>query len=53
MRELALALLDDDHGINATAWSMLRDLLIDDEQNDIIDAIKCQDNRVYIPENTL
>lgn len=50
MRELALALLDDDSGINEKAWFLLRKALNDEGNNaDIISAVKCQDGRYYLP----
>jgi hypothetical protein len=49
LRNFALALLDDEQGINSEAWDTLRDLLYDDEQNDIVEAVQSQDGRFYLP----
>lgn len=51
MRELAIALLDDSHGIHNRAWPLLRDLMIEDGKcNDIINSVKFVENRVFLPE---
>ena len=50
LRNFAFALLDDEHGIKAEAYDILLDLLFDDDQNDIIDAVKSQNGRYYLPE---
>ena len=50
MRKLAIALLDDDDGINSDAWDILRLILIGEGHDDIIDAVKAQDGRFYLPE---
>lgn len=52
MRSLALALLDDDQGINLQAWKILRDILEDEGDTDIIEAVKIQDDRVYLPSDS-
>lgn len=54
MRELIIALLDDEHGISYHAWQLLVNVVLESgEENfdDIADAVKMQDNRVYLPEN--
>lgn len=49
LRNFAIALLDDEHGINSEAWDSLRDMLDDNEDNDILDAVKCTEGRYYLP----
>ena len=39
-RNLALLLLDDEYGINRQAWKLLADLLEDNGDNDVIDAVQ-------------
>ena len=51
MRALALALLDDEYGINADAWELLEQALEADNDYDIIKAVKVQDGRWYLPES--
>ena len=51
LRNFALALLDDEHGINGEAWDSLSDMLIDDEQEDIVDATKATEGRYFLPED--
>lgn len=53
LRQLALELLDDDQGINSRAWKTLSDMLYDDEQNDIIDAVKETEGRIYLTSNAV
>lgn len=40
LRQFAFALLEDEFGINREVWDTLRDLLDDDNQNDIIDKVQ-------------
>ena len=49
MRELALALLNDEHGVNKVAWKILIDLLVKEKHKDILNAVKVQDERWYLP----
>ena len=51
MRELAIALLNDEHGINNTAWKIISDFLYELGSHDILDAVKCTEERYYLPEN--
>lgn len=56
MRDFAIALLDDEHGIRMAAWKFLRDVLIEEGgheggNDDILDAVKCTEGRVYLPES--
>lgn len=53
LRLFALLLLDDEHGINGESWDILRDFLYDDDQNDILDAVKAQDGRFYLPDEAM
>ena len=52
MRELAIALLDDDHGINANAWQMLSAALKEEGGNDdILNAVDATGmDRFYLPK---
>lgn len=53
IRDLALVLLDDDDGISTPAWETLKQMLEDDPEvwnEDIIEAIKVQDGRWYLPK---
>lgn len=50
MRKLAIALLDDDHGIGETAWTLLREALTEEGGNDdILDAVDAVDGRFFLP----
>ena len=49
LRNFALALLDDEHGINKEAFDSLSDMLSDDDQDDIVDAVKASEGRFYLP----
>ena len=53
LRNFAIDLLDDDHGINRTAWETLSDMLYDADENDIVDAVSAQDGRFYLPEDVV
>lgn len=53
MRELAITLLNDDHGINVNAWHILRDLLIEEGHEDIVDAVKATEGRFYLTETAV
>ena len=51
MRELAIALLEDEQGINSHAWDVLSMLLeADDGNDDIFNAVKATEGRWYLPE---
>lgn len=50
LRNFALALLDDEHGINKEAFDCLSDMLYDDEQEDVIDAVDATEGRFYLTE---
>lgn len=51
LRELALELLDDEHGITQDAWAVLFDLLAVKPHNDIINAVTGSEGRVYLPKD--
>jgi len=54
IRKLAIALLDDNEGINERAWNILQELLEESNQNqDLIGAVKSTDGRFYIPATTI
>lgn len=48
LRNLALAILDDEHGINSQAWETLADMLDDDGQSDIVEAVRATEGRFYL-----
>ena len=48
LRNLAIDLLDDEHGINSQAWKILADMLYDTDAIDILDAVEATDGRYYI-----
>lgn len=50
LRELALELLDDEHGISSDAWNVLYSALVEAGHNDIIQAVDGCDGRVYLSE---
>jgi len=53
LRELALELLDDPHGISQDAWVVLYALFeaSDEDCDDIAKALKGTEGRVYLREN--
>jgi hypothetical protein len=51
LRELAIALLNDDMGVSEKAWTILRAALEDAEMEDIIKAVDASDNRYYLPND--
>lgn len=51
LRELALEVLDDEHGITQDAWAVLYALLEEQgEHEDIAKAVDGCEGRVYLPE---
>jgi hypothetical protein len=52
LRNFAFALLDDEYGINGEAWESLHQMLEDDDQEDIIDAVKATEGRYYLTAET-
>jgi len=48
LRSFAIDLLDDEYGINRTSYKVLSDMLYDDDQQDIVDAVKESDSRFYL-----
>ena len=51
LHQLALALLDDDHGINEKAWQILCTILIDNDCGSILNQVRGTEGRYYIDEN--
>lgn len=57
MTELAIALLDDPHGISIKAWHMLEPVLAELEEagsptaTRILECVRAVEGRVYLPEN--
>lgn len=52
IRGLAIALLDDDHGISMKAWEILIQMLsLSQNHQDIINAVEIQDDRVYLSKD--
>lgn len=49
LRNFALDLLDDEYGINKQAFNSLADMLYDDDQEDITNAVDATEGRFYIP----
>ena len=47
-RNLALDLLDDEDGVNQTAWNTLSDMLDDNGDNDITEAVRSVNGRYYL-----
>ncbi len=52
VRNLALDLLDDEHGINRQAYKSLADWLDDEGCSDIVDAVDACEGRYYIAAET-
>ena len=50
IRDLALALLDDEDGINEDAYNLLAALLHESGNQDILDAVEANHNRYWIGE---
>lgn len=50
IRDLAIAVLDDDNGIPSTAWELLEPLLRVNQDFDILQAVRATDNRWYLKE---
>jgi len=52
LRQLAIALLNDDEGINWGAFEILSAMLQEQKDcQDILDAIRVTDERVYLPSS--
>jgi hypothetical protein len=51
IRDLALALLDDDNGISEEAWAILQEMLEESGNGDIMDAIDSAEGRFFISED--
>ena len=52
LRSFVIDLLDDEAGINKTAWQELAEALADEGNDDIVRAVKTQDGRFYLPAPT-
>lgn len=50
VRNLALDLLDDEHGVSGKAWKNMIDWLDDEGCSDIIDAVDACEGRFYLTE---
>ena len=50
VRDLALALLDDENGINEQAFVILSNILSDTGNRDIVNLVKATEGRFYLPE---
>jgi hypothetical protein len=51
IRDLALALLDDEDGINSTGFDILSDLLKDTGNDDILNSVNAIDGRYFVGED--
>ncbi len=51
LRKLAILLLDDENGINESAYNQLAADLAFAGHTDILNVVKCQDGRYFIGEN--
>ena len=51
-RNLALDLLDDEHGVNKQAWKTLADMLDDEGCSDIVEAIAAKGGRFRLASET-
>lgn len=55
IREFAIAVLDDEHGITEGAWDKLAVLLLSDEEGDnkdLIGKVEKFNGRVFLPEES-
>lgn len=52
-RKLALALLNDEHGISGAAYVFLADMLDNERDFDIIEAVEATDGRFYLPAGAI
>ncbi len=50
IRDLALALLDDDDGISEEAYTILQEMLAETGNGDIMDAVESTEGRFFISE---
>jgi hypothetical protein len=48
---LAIALLDDEHGVSEDAWNELSSALADVNARDLVSAVKATEGRFYAPAN--
>jgi len=50
VRSLAIELLDNENGINEAAYDILRDMLVETENEDVVNAVEATDGAFYIYE---
>ena len=50
LRELAIRLLDDENGINASAYEYLSGLLTESDNKDILSLVDGCNDRFFLPE---
>jgi hypothetical protein len=50
LRNLAIAMLNDQHGINKSTYHILVALLEEDGQTDILEAVRTAFQRFYLPD---
>lgn len=53
LRDFAITLLDDDHGINSEAWDALNHMLYDNGDIDIIATVQVVEGRYLLPSATV
>lgn len=53
LRNLVVALLDDDHGITEGAYHTLLDILPDELYDEIVLRVRMCEGRVYLPEGNV
>ena len=52
VRELAIALLDDDHGICEEGYNKLHALLVETGNGDVAELVDATDGRFYLKEES-
>ena len=52
-RDLAIALLDDDHGITEGAYHILIELMPDELYDEIVLKVRGNEGRIYLPQGVL
>jgi|LakMenEpi03Aug12_release.lakeMendotaPanAssembly.Ray.scaffolds.fasta_scaffold5474376_1 hypothetical protein len=53
LRNLVIALLDDDHGITESAYHALLGVLPDELYNEIVLRVRTCEDRVYLPKESV
>jgi len=51
VKELALALLDTDHGVSENVWWLLYDILHDHDLHDIIEKVEACEGKWFLSKN--